>query len=323
MSVERITRGARVTFRVRWREGGRNRSRTFDTRRDAKQWDAEVRRRQQLGTLHLLDAGRESLDGYVAGTWAPTYAGQLAVKTRRHYVSLYDHHLSPFLGSLPLRSINAETVARWQADRLAQGTGPVAVRHALELLGSIMQRAFEAERVPTNPVRQVRKAPRPRREEVRPVAPAQVEAMRAFLLVGGSENPHRDACLVSVLAYAGLRPGEALGLRWGDLGEKTILVQRSVSVGEEVIRRHARIAACDSSLHCAPIFPPGASLPGARPTPRLSSPPPTADRGARPPTSPGAGVRSVARSRRRESTVRAPTTSGTRSRRSCFTRDGT
>ncbi len=124
MSVEKLIRGPRVTYRVRWREGSRNRSRTFDTRRDAKQWDAEIRRRQQLGTLHLLDAGRESLDGYVAGTWAPTYAGQLAVKTRRHYVSLYDHHLSPFLGSLPLRSINAETVARWQADRLAQGTGP-------------------------------------------------------------------------------------------------------------------------------------------------------------------------------------------------------
>ncbi len=234
MSVEKITRGARVTFRVRWREGVRNRSRTFDMRRDAKQWDAEVRRRQQLGTLHLLDAGRESLDEYVAGTWAPAYAAQLAVKTRRHYVSLYDCHLSPFLGALPLRSLNAETVARWQADRLAEGTGPVAVRHALELLGSIMQRAFEAERVPTNPVRQVRKAPRPRREEVRPLAPAQVEAMRAFFLAGGSENPHRDACLVSVLAYAGLRPGEALGLRWGDLGEKTILVQRSISVGEEV-----------------------------------------------------------------------------------------
>lgn len=43
----------------------------------------------------------------------------------------------------------------------------------------------------------------------------------------------RDAAFVAVLAYAGLRPGEALGLRWGDVRERTILVQRSISLGEE------------------------------------------------------------------------------------------
>jgi integrase len=39
--------------------------------------------------------------------------------------------------------------------------------------------------------------------------------------------------LLSVLAYAGLRPGEALGLRWGDIRDRTILIQRSISLGEE------------------------------------------------------------------------------------------
>jgi integrase len=35
-----------------------------------------------------------------------------------------------------------------------------------------------------------------------------------------------------VLAYAGLRPGEAIGLRWHDIGERTILVERSVAFGQ-------------------------------------------------------------------------------------------
>ena len=43
----------------------------------------------------------------------------------------------------------------------------------------------------------------------------------------------RDATLISVLAYAGLRPGEALGLRWGDIRKQTLLVQRAISLGEE------------------------------------------------------------------------------------------
>lgn len=43
----------------------------------------------------------------------------------------------------------------------------------------------------------------------------------------------RDEALVSLLAYAGRRPGEALGLRWGDIGEQTILVERAIAYGEE------------------------------------------------------------------------------------------
>jgi integrase len=37
---------------------------------------------------------------------------------------------------------------------------------------------------------------------------------------------------VSVLAYAGLRPGEALALTWEQIGERTILVERSLALGE-------------------------------------------------------------------------------------------
>ena len=35
-----------------------------------------------------------------------------------------------------------------------------------------------------------------------------------------------------MLAYAGLRPGEALGVRWHDVGERTLLVECSVAFGQ-------------------------------------------------------------------------------------------
>jgi integrase len=174
----------------------------------------------------VLDAGAETLGEYVTGTWAVTHAATLAPKTRGHYAGLYDHHIRPYLGAIALRDISPETIGRWQADRLAEGAGPVAVRHAMDLLGSVLEHAFVAGRIAGNPVRRVKKARRPRREEVRALSPNTVEAMRSALGV-------RDATLLSVLAYAGLRPGEALGLRWGDVRERTLLIQRSVSLGEE------------------------------------------------------------------------------------------
>jgi len=143
MSVERH----RDKWRVRWRDGTRNRSRTFDLKKDALAWDAEVRRRRQLGTLSSLDAGSETLDEFFVDVWAPTYAVDLAPKTRKHYASLYDRHVGPFLGSTSVRALTPQVVARWQADRLAAGAGRVALRHAFELLGSILQRAYENERI--------------------------------------------------------------------------------------------------------------------------------------------------------------------------------
>ncbi|HWK17948.1 MAG TPA: site-specific integrase, partial [Solirubrobacteraceae bacterium] len=46
----------------------------------------------------------------------------------------------------------------------------------------------------------------------RPLPPLTIERMRA------ASTP-RDATLISVLAYAGLRPGEALALQWRDIRE--------------------------------------------------------------------------------------------------------
>jgi integrase len=121
--------------------------------------------------------------------------------------------------------LTPELIGRWQADRLAAGAGAVSVRQSIGLLGNILQRAVESGQVPSNPARLVRKAKAPRRRKVRPLAPVTIEAMRAA-------SGDRDAALLSVLGYAGLRPGEALALRWGDVRERTLLIERAVSLGE-------------------------------------------------------------------------------------------
>jgi integrase len=228
MEIEkRVLKDGTPRWRVRWRNGGQRRVQTFDRKGDAVNFAAELRRRQQLGgTVDVVDAGRITLSQYVTTTWAPTHGVHLTEVTRRHYAQLYDHHILPGLGDTQLTQISSRTIAGWQAARLSEGGGPVAVRQSLELLGGILQHAVEDGHLVRNPARTVRKAPRPRRKEVRPLAPATVERMRA------ASSP-RDAALLSVLAYAGLRPGEALGLQWGDVRDNTLLIERSIALGEE------------------------------------------------------------------------------------------
>ncbi len=133
MSVQkRTTRRAdgttQTSWRVRWTEGDRWRSRTFDRKADALVFDGDLHRRRRLGSLSSLDAGSEALDPYVTDVWAPTFAAQLAPKTRATYSAVYDRHVSPTLGSVALRALTPEMIGRWQADRLAAGAGPSVVR---------------------------------------------------------------------------------------------------------------------------------------------------------------------------------------------------
>jgi len=80
--------------------------------------------------------------------------------------------------------------------------------------------------LPANPVIGLRRLPvGPKRP--RALSPAEVEAIRAQL-------PNLcDVVLWGLLAYAGLRPGEARALRWRDVGAHVLVVDRAVS-GREI-----------------------------------------------------------------------------------------
>jgi integrase len=100
-----------------------------------------------------------------------------------------------------------------------------------------MQRAVEWDRINRNPVKDVKKLSQGSTHVVVPLAPSDVERLRADMLRREAAEPehgwYRDSVLTSVLAYAGLRPGEALALRWADVGEKTLVIDKAISLGTE------------------------------------------------------------------------------------------
>jgi integrase len=93
----------------------------------------------------------------------------------------------------------------------------------------MLQRAVEWGRLQSNPMLAVRKPPAARKRLVQPLSPEVIEMMRALALEQGLM---RDATLLSLLAYAGVRPGEALGLRWSSVQERTLLIDTAVFDGE-------------------------------------------------------------------------------------------
>jgi integrase len=167
----------------------------------------------------------------LAGFW-PVYRAdaesRLAGSTLREYERIWDRRLGPGFGRLPLDAIRPRLVSEWRAELLAAGVGSEAVRYAMVLLQAMFTLAIEWGEAQANPVSVVRKPRQGRRRAIEPLAPEDIERLRAVLLDDGD---HRSATLVSVLAYAGLRPGEALGLEWRHVRDRTLLIEQAVSDG--------------------------------------------------------------------------------------------
>ncbi len=224
MSVEKVPRTNGDVWRVRWRDAqGRPRSRVVGRKRDAQALDADLTRAKRLGATAPVENSRETLSEFAKVWWKRHAVPNLQRHTLEGYASALDVHIVPRLGDVQLRSLTPELIGELRAELAADGVGDAATRKTLVLLQSILERAVEWRRLDSNPARAIRKPSQRRTRVVRPLAPQTIEAMRAHLIHAGRQL---DATLIAVLAYAGLRPGEALGLRWHDVGERTILVER-------------------------------------------------------------------------------------------------
>jgi len=257
MSVEPVTRkdGSRG-WKARWREHGRGRARTFGLKRDADAWDREVQRRMQLGPLavqQLTARGGPTLGQWTAERWAPEHAVTLADSTRERYAEVYSVHIAPWLDDVPLGHFSAPLLHAWQAALIKGGVGPGTIRKARTLLSSVLRHAAENGAIMANPLSLVRAPKSASCDAVQPLPPVVIERIRAAMLnpepreVAGSspgqrarrpyelpapgtaQTRRRDALIVSILAYAGLRPGELRALPLAAVRENTVLVERGAN----------------------------------------------------------------------------------------------
>jgi integrase len=230
MSIHKATVSGRPRWQVRWREGGTNRQRSFDRADDAHDFESEIRRERQVRGVDRPLGEDTSVAEFVEEWWATT-APQLAPRTQEQYAVALNLRILPELGGYGLREIKPSTVEDWLGRLDKRGDGRMSIVRAASLLGTITERAAASGLIDGNPVRVARK---PRTKPTRQPAPItleQVEAIRSRL-------NERDAVIVSVLAYSGLRAeSEALTLTWWQVGERTISV-RATKTGHE---RHVRL----------------------------------------------------------------------------------
>jgi integrase len=149
--------------------------------------------------------------------------------TQTDYRSILINHVLPVLGPLEVREITQLAVKDLLLRKLNEGKAKSTVVHIRNVISGVLNRAVAAGIIGANPAIGIKKLGRgkPRDEDVRPFTAKELKALLRVIM----DRWKRYYPRVATLAMAGLRAGEALGLRWEDLdfAGQVIHVRRSLS----------------------------------------------------------------------------------------------
>lgn len=222
MSRGNITRRGERSWRLKFDDGrdpatGARRTRFVTvrgTKRDAEKELAKLLHQADAGTLVAPE--RLTLADYLRAWLAEARVAAISPKTAERYEGLIEGQIIPHLGAVLVQKLRPGDIASWHAKLLAGGRrdgGPLSARtagHAHRVLHRALQQAAATERVARN-VAGLVPPPKVETEELE-ILPAPAVADTLTKLEGAAIRP------IVVLALAtGMRRGELLALRWGDV----------------------------------------------------------------------------------------------------------
>jgi integrase len=161
--------------------------------------------------------------------WKAT--GAISPKTAEGYAGLIARHILPHLGSKLIQKLTTRDVEAWHSTLLTSGLSARTIGHAHRVLGKALREGMRHDLVLRN-VAAIERAPKVTAEKMAILAPEQVAELPARL------GDRALAAPAIVALFTGMRRGEILALRWGnvDLAGKVIKVRESLEVTRAGLR---------------------------------------------------------------------------------------
>jgi integrase len=151
-----------------------------------------------------------TLGRFLEDRWLPHVRTRVRPGTHERYASLLRRHIEPKIGRTPLAKLRPLHIQSALDGMLADGLAPRTAQHAYRVLSQALRQGVRWQVLATNPAAAV-SPPRPDRPKLTVPGP---DAVRA-ILAAAEGTPYRVPLVLA--ASAGLRRGEALGLRWRDV----------------------------------------------------------------------------------------------------------
>lgn len=212
-------------YRANWRDAARRqRAKTFNTKREAKAYLAEVESAVSRGLYVDPHAGRLRFGAYAA-RWLNARNDEITTAARD--ASIMRNHVVTRWGTTPLTKIDHLAVQQWVTE-LGDRLSPATVAECYRLTSAVLRTAVRDRLIGHNPCEGVRLTRRRRKDTDDQVITQHELITQLFPVV-----PERYRALVGLAGGTGLRWGECAGLRWDALDLATCTV-RVIRVAVEV-----------------------------------------------------------------------------------------
>lgn len=167
-------------------------------------------------------ANRLTLNSFLIPWLEQHHKSRIAYTTYNRYRGIAKNYILPALGTMNLQNIGKRDIALFLNSLAQNGIGARTSNQALALLSVSLSGAVDAGLIELNPTIGISKTP----EVKRPIKPLSREEVVALLDWSSGDYMHARLHI----AFAGLRQGEALGLRWRNID----LTKGSMSIEEQV-----------------------------------------------------------------------------------------
>jgi integrase len=141
--------------------------------------------------------------------------------TKAAYGTILRCYIAPHLGQMPVAAVRKSDVVQMANALKAEGRSRGTIKLTLAMLHTIYEEAVDNDLCERNPVRRIEN-PVPAARGPKPTLTMD-QVMHLFASIDG-----RRRLLFRVLIFCGLRPGEALTLRWMDITERGLTVDESL-----------------------------------------------------------------------------------------------
>lgn len=230
-TVKRYSTATGEKWEVRYREpnGATSRKRGFTTKRDASAWASKAETSKAEGAFVSPARGRVTVGDLAAG-WLARQEQTLSPSYYRTIKYAYGKHVEPKWAAVPVGKVDVLDVKAWAASITRGGSSATVVNRAIGILAGVLDDAIEHRALAFNPARRFKRGEKPQKSPKRHVYLTEADACRL------AEESGRHADLVLVLAFIGLRWGEAIALTVADVEflKRRISVHRNaVQVGQE------------------------------------------------------------------------------------------
>lgn len=209
--------------------------------------DALQEARKKLRDLGTIVRGGPPSIGDYSLQWIAGLS--LENSTIESYRKIVRNHVGPYLGSIKLDQLTATRLARHyrelsdhgrkDAQHLGEGLSANSVNKVHVVIGAMLDAAIDDGHIGVNPARKSRTVKAPTGKQIRAQRP-ELETwtaadLRRFLDWDRGDDPLYP--LWHLLAHTGMRRGEAVALRWGDVDLSGLRV--SIRRAADITKRNA------------------------------------------------------------------------------------